>query len=129
MTTRVVAVVTLLALLAACAPAGDAGEAGRPLSAPESSGELPILPIGGDFTLTDQNSQPFALSSLRGKVVLIFFGFAGEGFKLEEQVLLSPGEQTTIGDYTARYDRLRVSEDAQKQAVTAYVTVGVVVNE
>lgn len=28
-----------------------------------------------DFTLTDQRNQPFALSSLRGKWVLIFFGF------------------------------------------------------
>jgi cytochrome c-type biogenesis protein CcmF len=56
-------------------------------------------------------------------IVLIFFGFAGEGFKLEQQVLLRPGEQTTIGDYTARYDRLRVSEDSQKQMVTAYVTL------
>ena len=56
-------------------------------------------------------------------IVLIFFGFAGEGFKREEQVLLRPGQQTTIGDYTARYDRMRVTTDDQKQAVTAYMTV------
>src|SRR5690242_2339390 len=30
---------------------------------------------GGDFTLTDYNSQPFSLSQQRGKVVLIFFGY------------------------------------------------------
>jgi protein SCO1 len=30
---------------------------------------------GADFALTDHNNQPFQLSSLRGKVVLIFFGF------------------------------------------------------
>jgi len=28
-----------------------------------------------DFTLTDQHNQPFQLSSLRGKVVMIFFGY------------------------------------------------------
>jgi cytochrome c-type biogenesis protein CcmF len=56
-------------------------------------------------------------------VVLILFGFAGEGFKLEQQMLLKPGEETTVGDYTLRYDRLRVSEDAQKQAVTAYMSI------
>ncbi len=28
-----------------------------------------------DFTLTDQNGQPFQFSSLRGRVVLMFFGF------------------------------------------------------
>ena len=37
--------------------------------------ELPVLPIGGEFTLTDHNSQPFRLSSQKGKVVLIFFGY------------------------------------------------------
>jgi protein SCO1/2 len=36
---------------------------------------LPVLPIGGDFTLTDHNGQPFELSSLRGRAVLMFFGY------------------------------------------------------
>jgi protein SCO1/2 len=36
---------------------------------------LPVLPVGGDFALTDDNSQQFQLSSLRGKAVLIFFGY------------------------------------------------------
>lgn len=36
---------------------------------------LPILPIGGDFALTDHNGQPFTLASQRGKAVLIFFGY------------------------------------------------------
>ncbi len=31
--------------------------------------------IGGDFTLTDGQGKPFALSSLKGKVVLLSFGF------------------------------------------------------
>jgi protein SCO1/2 len=38
-------------------------------------GPLPVLRTGGDFTLTDQDGKPFELSSLRGKAVLIFFGF------------------------------------------------------
>ena len=56
-------------------------------------------------------------------MVLIFFGFAGEGFKEEVQVLLKPGEEAIVGDYTVRYDVLRVNDDAQKQAVTAYMTI------
>ena len=36
---------------------------------------LPIEPIGGDFALTDHNGQRFDLASLRGKTVLIFFGY------------------------------------------------------
>ena len=56
-------------------------------------------------------------------IVLIFFGFAGEGFKQEQQMLLKPGEQTTIGRYTIRYDRLSVDDDGQKQMITAHMTV------
>jgi protein SCO1/2 len=37
--------------------------------------QLPVLNMGGDFTLTDDNNQPFELSSLHGKAVLIFFGY------------------------------------------------------
>lgn len=33
------------------------------------------VPLGGDFQLTDQNGQPFHLHQLRGKVVLLFFGY------------------------------------------------------
>jgi protein SCO1/2 len=36
----------------------------------------PVLPIGGDFVLTDHNGQRFESSSLRGKVVLVFFGYS-----------------------------------------------------
>ena len=36
---------------------------------------LPVLPIGGDFALTDHNGQRFELASLRGRAVLIFFGY------------------------------------------------------
>jgi protein SCO1/2 len=38
--------------------------------------DLPILPYGGDFTLTDHNGEAFDLRSLRGRVVLIFFGYS-----------------------------------------------------
>jgi protein SCO1 len=37
---------------------------------------MPVLPIGGDFALTDHNGVPFTLSQLRGKVVLVFFGYS-----------------------------------------------------
>jgi protein SCO1/2 len=45
-------------------------------SACDRAPALPIEPIGGDFALTDHNNQPFELASLRGKVVLIFFGYS-----------------------------------------------------
>ena len=33
-------------------------------------------------------------------IVLMFLGFAGEGLSNDEQLLLKPGEQATVGDYT-----------------------------
>ena len=38
-------------------------------------------------------------------------------------MLLKPGEQTTLGHYTLRNDGVKVSDDGQKQMVTAYITV------
>ena len=56
-------------------------------------------------------------------IVLIFLGFAGEGLKQSEQVLLKPGQQTTVGRFTVRLDEVKVSDDGRKQAVTAHTTV------
>jgi cytochrome c-type biogenesis protein CcmF len=56
-------------------------------------------------------------------IVLIFLGFAGEGLKQSEQVVLKPGQQTTVGDFTVRLDALRVSDAGRKQMVTAHATV------
>lgn len=43
---------------------------GLPLSAPATASG-----IGGDFSLTDHQGQTFSLQQLRGKVVLLFFGY------------------------------------------------------
>jgi cytochrome c-type biogenesis protein CcmF len=56
-------------------------------------------------------------------IMLMFLGFAGQGFKQEEQTKLNVGQQATVGPYTVRHDALRVTTDAQKQMVTAHVTV------
>jgi len=56
-------------------------------------------------------------------IVLMFLGFAGNGFKKDDQVLLKPGEEAKIGRYTIRNDGLKVSDDGQKQATTAFISV------
>jgi cytochrome c-type biogenesis protein CcmF len=56
-------------------------------------------------------------------IVLMFLGFAGEGLSRDEQLLLKPGQQATVGDYTLRLDALRVTDDGQKQMITGHVTV------
>ena len=56
-------------------------------------------------------------------IVLIFLGFAGNGFKKDEQVLLKPSQQVTVGKYTIRNDGLKVNDDGQKQMTTAYLSI------
>jgi cytochrome c-type biogenesis protein CcmF len=56
-------------------------------------------------------------------IVLMFLGFAGEGFSRDQQLLLKPGQQATFADYTMRLDSLRMTDDGQKQMVTAHITV------
>lgn len=55
-------------------------------------------------------------------IVLMFLGFAGEGFKQDEQALMKPGQQVQVGHFTLRLDSIRATDDGQKQMVTAYVT-------
>lgn len=56
-------------------------------------------------------------------VVLMFFGFAGEAFKLEEDATFKPGESKQLGPYDVRFDDLRFEDDGQKNMITALVTV------
>jgi protein SCO1/2 len=111
----VLVVAVALALAAgstACSRSNEAGEAGRPLTPPGGSeAELPILPIGGNFTLTDQDGKPFTLESLRGKVVLIFFGYT----------MCPDACPTTLSKLSSAYARLTPEERERVKAV--YITI------
>src|SRR5437773_2745530 len=56
-------------------------------------------------------------------IVLMFLGFAGNGYRRETDVLLKPGQQHTLGHFTLRNDGVKVSDDGQKQMVTGYIAV------
>jgi cytochrome c-type biogenesis protein CcmF len=56
-------------------------------------------------------------------IVLMFLGFAGNGYKQDEQVLLKPGQQTNVGRFTVRNDGMKVTDDGQKQMITAAIAV------
>jgi cytochrome c-type biogenesis protein CcmF len=73
--------------------------------------------------LVGRNKRRYGGYTVHVGIVLIFLGFAGNGMKLEEKVNLKPGQQVTVGEFTARYDSLKVTEDDRKQMVTAQVTV------
>ena len=56
-------------------------------------------------------------------IVLVFLGFAGGGYERNEEGLLKPGQQISVGPYVVHYQALVVTNDAQKQMVTAHVDV------
>jgi cytochrome c-type biogenesis protein CcmF len=56
-------------------------------------------------------------------IVLMFLGFAGEGFKVDEQVLLKAGQEATVGHFTVRNNGVKVTDDGQKQMVTGHISV------
>jgi protein SCO1 len=72
--------------------------------------ELPVVPIGGNFILTDDSGQRFELSSLRGKAVLIFFGYTS----------CPDACPTTLSKLSSVYRKL--GDDA-KSVKTLYVSV------
>jgi len=56
-------------------------------------------------------------------IVLICFGFAGNGSKKDQTIRLKLGQQATVGAYTVRNDGVRASDDGQKQMFTAKIAV------
>ena len=56
-------------------------------------------------------------------IVLMYLGFAGQQFKLDQQQLVRPGQKVSIGTYTLRHDGIKVTDDGQKQMVTGHFTV------
>ncbi len=73
--------------------------------------------------LVSRNKRRYGGYLVHLGIVLSFLGFAGEGFKREEQVLLAPGQQTIVGHYTVRLDAVKVTDDGQKQMITGHLSV------
>ena len=76
--------------------------------------ELPVLPIGGDFELTGHDGQPFALQSLRGKVVLIFFGYSSGPDACPTTLSQLPSVARRLGDDRSKIQALYVSVDPDR---------------
>ena len=72
--------------------------------------KLPVLSVGGDFALTDYNNRRFELSSLRGKAVLVFFGYTS----------CPDACPTTLSKLSSVYKKLG---DNAKRVKTLYITV------
>jgi protein SCO1/2 len=76
--------------------------------------ELPVLSIGGDFSLTDHDNQPFQLSSVRGKAVLIFFGYASCPDACPTTLSKLSVVYKKLGKDAARVKTLYISVDPQR---------------
>ena len=56
-------------------------------------------------------------------IVLVFLGFAGNGFERDVEVSLKPGQETVLAPFTVKARALTVTQDALKQMITANVEV------
>jgi cytochrome c-type biogenesis protein CcmF len=54
-------------------------------------------------------------------IVLVFLGFAGNGFERHETVTMKPGQRFELKPYAVTYTGLTVTQDAQKQMITGQV--------
>jgi cytochrome c-type biogenesis protein CcmF len=73
--------------------------------------------------LVGRNKRRYGGYIIHVGIVLIFLGFAGNGFKKEEQVSLKPGQQAEVGAYTVHLNSVKVTDDGAKQMITADTTV------
>ncbi len=104
---RLAAALVAVVLCAACSAPAE-----KPAAPPQAAAaSLPLLPLGGDFELTDHNGQPFKLESLRGKVALVFFGYT----------MCPDACPTTLSKLSAAYARLAPEDRARVKAI--YITI------
>ncbi len=73
--------------------------------------------------LVARNKRRYGGYIIHVGIVLIFLGFAGNGFSRNEEVTLKPGQQTTVGDFTVHLNGVKVTDDGQKQMITADTTL------
>jgi cytochrome c-type biogenesis protein CcmF len=73
--------------------------------------------------LVGRNKRRYGGYIVHVGIVLVCLGFAGNGSKKDELVRLHPGQQATVGAFTVRHDRIMVTDDGQKQTVTAQIAV------
>jgi len=116
----------LWAVLAVAAPGFVAGTVGQELvrgvrAQARLSGRGVFQAAGA---LLWNNKPRYGAYLVHLSIALMAIGVVGsQGFKLENEVSLSPGQETTIGSYRLVYERLEDSRTATKEVVGAVVNV------
>lgn len=76
----------------------------------------PALPFGGDFTLTGDDGRPFSSRTLRGKVVLVFFGYSSCPEACPTTLSKLAVVSRRLGDDASRVKTLYVSVDPERDS-------------
>jgi protein SCO1/2 len=78
------------------------------------SAQTPVDKLGGDFSLTDHDEQPFQLQSQRGKVVLLYFGYTSCTEACPTMLTKVARTYRTLGAEKEKVQLLLVSVDPQR---------------
>src|SRR6478752_1828624 len=73
--------------------------------------------------LVGRNKRRYGGFIVHVGIVLMFIGFAGAAYKVDQQTALKLGDKITVGRYTIRNDGIKVNDDGQRQMTTAYLSV------
>ncbi len=84
-----------------------------------ASSGLPVLPFGGDFVLTDHDGGRFDSRSLRGRVVLVFFGYSSCPDACPTTLSKLAVASRRLGEARARVKTLYVSVDPARDTPAA----------
>lgn len=104
---RFVAAIVCLAVLAGC----NRAEPSRPAQQPRPA-------FGGDFALTNQDGQPFRLAEVRGRPVLLFFGYTSCPDMCPVTMSRITGALGQLGKGAAEVVTLFVSVDPKRDTPT-----------
>jgi len=110
MSARGVLAVLVVALLWGCT---------RSEPAPEAVTEAARPPFGGDFTLTNQDNQPFRLDQLRGRPAVLFFGYTSCPDMCPMTMSRIAAALKLVGDQAREVTTLFVSVDPQRDTPAA----------
>lgn len=84
------------------------------LVASQRAVKLKEIELGGDFSLTDHNGSLFNLSSQRGKIVLLYFGYTSCTEACPAMLAKVASAYKSLGPMSSRVQALLVNVDPQR---------------
>lgn len=111
----IAALLTAPLLLAGCG--SDGGDSG-PTPTPLPGTRLDPPKVLGDFTLTGHTGEPFTLSSLQGKVAVLYFGYTSCPDICPTTLASYKQTKAALGDDAAQVDFVFISVDPERDTPT-----------